>query len=80
MMTKKKEETPPPPLCVWCSAPWTDDMLKVYARADVSYGDYGCVEGIETTIDVHCSACKRLVYRKHVLQDDNWSEGRVVSV
>jgi hypothetical protein len=24
-----EQEKAPPPLCVWCSAPWSDDMLKV---------------------------------------------------
>lgn len=70
-MSKKQEDSPPPPLCVWCSAPWTDDMLDVYADADVSFGDYGCIDGIEIVIDVTCSTCRRLVYRKHVQQRGN---------
>lgn len=61
-----KKDGPPPPLCVWCSAPWTDDMMKVYADADISWGDYGGLDGIEVTIDVTCSTCNRLVYQKHV--------------
>lgn len=57
-----------PPLCVFCSAPWTDDMLKVSAEAALEYGYYGdaSVEHIDTTIDIVCSSCKRLVYRKEI--------------
>lgn len=63
---------PPPPLCVFCSAPWTDDMLKVYAQGDFDHGFYPgdfMVEGYDMTIDVTCSTCNRLVYRKEVRQD-----------
>lgn len=73
-----KREAPPPPLCVWCSTPWTDDMLKVQASADYSCGDYGGVDGIETTIDVVCSTCNRLVYQKHIVQEGNYGTGSVV--
>lgn len=72
MPKDKKEPDPPPPLCVFCSAPWTDDMLKAYAEADVTFGDYGCVEAVEITVDVTCSSCRRLVYRKHVSQMGNY--------
>lgn len=68
-MTKKHKEEPPPPLCVFCNAPWSDDMLKVYSDAEISWGDYGGLDGIETTIDVTCRSCNRLVYRKHVRQE-----------
>lgn len=70
-------EKPPPPLCVWCNAPWTDDMLNVYSECDISFGDYGTLEGIETTIDVTCSSCNRLVYRKHVTHDGWQNPGSV---
>jgi len=46
-------------------------MLEVYADADVSFGEYGCVEGVEILIDVTCSNCKRLVYRKNIKQNGN---------
>lgn len=64
----------PPPLCVFCNAPWTDDMLKVYAKGDFDFGYYPGefeVDGYDVTIDVTCSTCKRLVYRKEVRQDLN---------
>jgi hypothetical protein len=57
----------PPPLCVFCNAPWTDDMVKVLAATEVERGYYeGEIDGVETVIniDVTCSSCKRLVYRK----------------
>jgi hypothetical protein len=67
-MTKKKLK-PPPPLCVWCSVPWTDDMLKVSAEAELEGGYYpgdAVVDNIDAIIDITCSTCKRLVYRKEV--------------
>lgn len=60
----------PPPLCVFCNAPWTDDMVQVLAEAEIAdgyYGDYS-IEHIDVTIDVTCSSCKRLVYRKECRQ------------
>lgn len=57
-----------PPLCVFCSAPWTPDMIKVSAEAELEYGYYGdaWVEKIDAVIDITCSSCQRLVYRKEV--------------
>lgn len=59
-------EAPPPPLCVYCSAPWTEDMMSVYADADIEHGYYDdmYIEHIDMVVDVTCSSCKRLVYRK----------------
>ena len=71
MGKKDNTEAPPPPLCVFCSAPWTDDMLKVFAEAELEHGYYEgdvSVESIDAMIDVTCSTCKRLVYRKEVRQ------------
>lgn len=65
----------PPPLCVWCSAPWTDDMMKVSAEAEMYHGYYEgdvSVDFIDVTVDVTCSTCKRLVYRKEVRQYDKY--------
>lgn len=67
--TPKDVEQIPPPLCVWCSAPWTDDMLHVQTEADIDYGYYPgdmTIEGFDTVIDITCSSCKRLVYRKEI--------------
>lgn len=63
------DEKPPPPLCVFCSAPWTDDMLKVFVTADLDFGYYPGefrMDGADAVIDVTCSSCSRLVYRKEV--------------
>lgn len=68
------DETIPPPLCVFCSAPWTDDMVKIYARAELSRGYYPDdsveVETVVAKIDVTCSSCGRLVYRKEVCDEE----------
>jgi hypothetical protein len=68
-----RRSKPPPPLCVYCSAPWTDDMLKVYATADMDFGYYPgdfSIDGVDVVIDVTCSSCGRLVYRKEVRDHD----------
>ena len=62
----------PPPLCVWCNAPWTDDMLKLFCRADLELGYYDDVTlgFINVNLDITCSSCKRLVYRKEIVVED----------
>ena len=67
----KPEDNPPPPLCVFCNAPWTDDMVKIYAEAQFSPGTYeACFDGVAVQVDVTCSTCNRLVYRKSVNDAD----------
>lgn len=68
-----------PPLCVYCSAPWTSDMMHVYSEADEEFGYYPgehCINGIDSTIEVTCSTCGRLVYKKEVRISgrSGWSE------
>jgi hypothetical protein len=69
-MTKREEPDPPPPLCVYCSAPWTDAMVKVGAACELEDGHYGgsWVDRIVVNIEAHCESCTRLVYRKEVTQ------------
>lgn len=67
-----KTENPPPPLCVFCNAPWTDDMVKVLARASMDFGYYPgefMLEAVTVNIDVTCSSCGRLVYRKECVDE-----------
>lgn len=59
------------PICVFCNAPWTDDMIQVY-DIDASHGegsyDFG-PENQRATVDITCSSCKRLIYRKEYRPD-----------
>lgn len=59
------------PICVFCNAPWTDEMISVLAASEISTGYYGDPDGCETvaTIDVTCGSCNRLIYRKDVVGD-----------
>jgi hypothetical protein len=61
--------SPPPPLCVFCNAPWTDDMLKIFGKTEIEDGYYEgdyYLRDTDISIDVVCSTCKRLVYKKHI--------------
>ena len=65
------------PLCVFCSVPWTDDMLAVMAKTEVEEGYYGGIDAVNTwvDIDIDCASCGRLIYRKQVWGDTNsWSD------
>lgn len=57
------------PICGFCNAPWTDDMIDVLTRAELEYGYYGSasVSEVVVNIDVTCKACERLIYRKEVV-------------
>jgi hypothetical protein len=48
--------------CVYCNAPWTPEMIEL---VEISGGCPTCSEA-ERVIDVFCSACTRLVYRKEI--------------
>lgn len=54
------------PICVFCNAPWTDDMIRVF-NVDARHGqgsyDFG-PEDERATIDITCTSCERLIYRK----------------
>lgn len=54
------------PICVFCNAPWTDDMVRCYdidaVHGEGSY-DFG-PEDQRATVDIVCSSCDRLIYRK----------------
>lgn len=57
------------PICGFCNAPWTDDMLRLMAEADIENGYYEgdyYVNGVDAVIDITCSSCTRLIYRKEL--------------
>lgn len=61
------------PICVFCNAPWTDDMISVMNATEVETGYYGELEGVDcwTDIDITCSKCNRLIYRKQIAKRTN---------
>ncbi len=64
------------PICVFCNTPWTADMMAVYAEAEEEGDYYGgsYVVGVECAIDITCSSCERLIYRKeYSVRNRSWS-------
>jgi hypothetical protein len=59
---KKTDPIPVPMTCVYCNAPWTPEMVEL---VELSGYCSTCADA-ERVIDVFCSACTRLVYRKEV--------------
>lgn len=53
-----------PPLCVFCNAPWTDDMIRIEASSSEGCPTCGYGGGTYGTVTINCSSCNRLVYRK----------------
>lgn len=53
------------PICVFCNTPWTDDMIRVL-DVEASGGCDTCGYGfyVSGSIDITCSNCKRLIYKK----------------
>jgi hypothetical protein len=53
------------PICGFCNAPWTDDMVRlldVYSSGGCDSCGYGARS--IATVDITCAACDRLIYRK----------------
>lgn len=62
--------------CVFCSAPFTKEMLHVYE------GTYGCETGCSSTnVEVDCENCGRICYEKSELggvyeetKEEEWAD------
>ena len=56
------------PICAFCNAPWTDEMIRTLHKTEVTTGYYGDPEDVDLSevIDITCTSCERLIYRKEV--------------
>ena len=52
------------PLCPFCSAPWTDDMIECEATSSGGCDTCGFGETTSGTIRINCHSCGRLIYQK----------------
>lgn len=52
------------PLCPFCSAPWTDDMIDVEASASEGCDTCGWGGGAYGEVRIVCASCDRLIYVK----------------
>lgn len=50
------------PLCPFCSAAWTEEMIDIEASASMSCPT--CGPEIYGSIKIKCHACERLIYEK----------------
>lgn len=48
------------PLCPFCSAPWTDDMIVI----EDNFYSYDSGAGCNPELEIKCSSCHRLIYKK----------------
>lgn len=48
------------PICPFCNAPWTDDMIDV----EVDLESYDSGASCHADLDIICSSCDRLIYTK----------------
>lgn len=66
------------PICVFCNAPWSDEMIKTLHTTEVEVGYYGDPEAVELCelIDITCSSCDRLIYRKEITKRTDTYGGR----
>ena len=57
------------PKCIWCSAPWSDENVKVYDFDAADQCESGRFGPEEVTVSIVCHACNRLMYTTRAEND-----------
>lgn len=60
------EEAKFAPKCIWCSAPWSDDNVRIYDSERGSWGSDSMGSFTDVTLEVAivCHECGKEVYRR----------------
>lgn len=61
------------PLCAFCNAPWSDDMIRTfnYSTEESGYYDEVIVE-YSFEVKIECHSCNRLIYQKTCEDGRSW--------
>lgn len=61
------------PICVFCNAPWTDDMIEMMNNSTEETGYYGDVSvDYSFEVKIVCKSCERLIYQKTCTDHGRW--------
>jgi DNA-directed RNA polymerase subunit RPC12/RpoP len=53
-----------PPICVWCSKPWTDEMVEIETEVSNSCPTCGYGQEVTGKMTITCDNCNKIVYIK----------------
>lgn len=64
MIVNKMPEPSFAPKCIWCSAEWSDDNIRVYDFDAADQCESGRLDPESVTVSIVCHVCNREMYRK----------------
>ena len=53
------------PKCIWCSAPWSDENVRIYDIDAADHCESGRFGPETACVSIGCHACGREMYRKN---------------